>query len=175
MDKAELCLKRKEFFQHILDSVNRSPSETDVFLSQDKYYIVPHKDETFFDAETGDLVISIKGSFFDISFSLWYSMWQFGDVLKVGIAIYEDDFQGIFIDDEYNEKMHLWGKNSEPRIDPSHDGIFFEWEFNVPDLYRGYEHQEKYIIGMRHMHFRAMRIMYDACQKMFVNKRDDVY
>jgi len=60
--------------------------------------------------------------------------------------------------------MYFW--DNEPKQFIRGDKMFYEWEFNVPNFYDSYLTQERYILGIRHMHFRVMRIVHDACGNM---------
>ena len=122
-----------------------------------------NKEKTFYDSDSADLAICISGEFHEKKFDIYYSFWQIGDILKIGVALYDNELQGCFVADSHNEVLHIWGSKNEPRLDISHSCVFYDWEFEVPDLYDSYRSQEKYILGARHMHFRVMRILHDEC------------
>lgn len=170
MDKAQLKEKRKEFFQEILEAMRRPPTRIDIVLQQDKFYKPVDEENTFFDPEAGDLAISIKGTFHEKEFNVYYSFWQLGDMLRIGVAIYDDELQGAFASDAHNEVFYIWGMKNDPRVDVAHNCVFYDWEFEVKDLYDSYRNQEKFILGARHMHFRVMRILHDECQRIFYAK-----
>jgi len=170
MDKAQLKEKRKEFFQEILEAMRRPPTRIDMVLQQDKFYKPVDEENTFFDPEAGDLAISIKGTFHEKEFNVYYSFWQLGDMLRIGVAIYDDELQGAFASDAHNEVFYIWGMKNDPRVDVAHNCVFYDWEFEVKDLYDSYRNQEKFILGARHMHFRVMRILHDECQRIFYAK-----
>ena len=171
MDKSTVILKRTEFFNEMMYRLNEPPSSIDVVLQQDKYYIKPNKDETFINPEYGDIAIAIKGKFYEQKFKLYYTIWQFGEILKIGVAIYDEDLQGAFTSDNHNEVFYIWGQDT-PRIDVAHGCVFYDWEFQVPHLYESYRHQERFILGLRHMHFRVMRIIHDECQRISLEKKE---
>ena len=173
MDKLTLKTKRMEFFKEILEAMRRPPGKIDNILQQDKYYLPIDEDNTFFDEEAGDLAISIKGTFHEKLFNVYYSFWQLGDMLRIGIAIFDDELQGAFASDAHNEVFYIWGMKNDPRVDVAHNCVFYDWEFEVKDLYDSYRNQEKYILGARHMHFRVMRILHDECQRIYHTKNRD--
>lgn len=175
MDKATLFAKRKEFFEEILTHLQRAPTKVDELLSQDKYHIYPDMENTLSNPEYGDVAISIKGEFFGQKFNVYYTLWQLGDILKIGVALYDEEIQGAFTSDSHNEVFYIWGNKNDPRIDVAHGCVFYDWEFDVPNLYNNYKHQERFILGVRHMHFRVMRIIYDECERIYYqkNKKDD--
>lgn len=173
MDKATLKAKRMEFFKEILEAMRRPPTKIDMILQQDKFYNPVDEENTFFDPEAGDLAISIKGKFHEKEFNVYYSFWQLGDMLRVGVAIYDDELQGAFASDAHNEVFYIWGMKNDPRVDVAHNCVFYDWEFEVRDLYDSYRNQEKFILGARHMHFRVMRILHDECQRIYYAKNRD--
>lgn len=173
MDKATLKAKRMEFFKEVLEAMRRPPTKIDMILQQDKFYNPVDEENTFFDPEAGDLAISIKGKFHEKEFNVYYSFWQLGDMLRIGVAIYDDELQGAFASDAHNEVFYIWGMKNDPRVDVAHNCVFYDWEFEVKDLYDSYRNQEKFILGARHMHFRVMRILHDECQRIYYAKNRD--
>jgi len=174
MDKQELAVKRKIFFDSIIGNIKRPPSEIDEVLQQDKYYIAPIENKTMSDPENGDLAIFINGKFHEKEFNIYYTVWQLGDILKVGVAIYDEDLHGAFASDHHNEVFYIWGNKNDPRIDVAHGCVFYDWEFAVKDLYDNYRNQERYILGVRHMHFRVMRIIHDECKRLLASKNENM-
>lgn len=173
MDKITLLKKREEFFKSILDVLQLPIAKIDILLNQDKYYVPIEKKKTFYELELGDMAICIKGSFYNKKFEIYYSVWQLGDKLKIAIAIKDDSLQGAFASDAHNEVFYIWGDNHEPRVDLAHGCIFYDWEFTEPSLYDNYKNQEKYILGIRHMHFRVMRMICDECERIASVKKDE--
>lgn len=166
MDKETLHAQRKKFFQAILENLNRPPIKIDHILSQAQYYVPVNAEKTFFDETTGDFAINVTGEFFETPFEIWYSLWQLGDILKIGVAIYDSKFWPALAADEHEEAHYIWGEQVAPRVDTSHGCVLYEWTFNNPALYDSYKEQEFYILGVRHLHFRIMRIMHDQCEKL---------
>lgn len=163
MEKEALVLKRKKFFEEIFNVINIEPVKIDEFLNQSKYYIKPNFEKSFINEEFGDLVLTVTGQFFNKPFSVNYTMWQLGEHLKIGLTIREIDLQGALISDKNQEISNLWGKDKKPDIDIARDCVFYTWGFHVPDLYSNYQTQEPFIYGIRHMHFRVLKLLYDEC------------
>lgn len=168
MDKVEFFKKRADFFEEILRHVRRPPERIDSFLRQDGYYRPINEDESFYDEKTGDLAICVTGKFFEKDFKLYYSFWQIGDILRIGVTVYDEDLQMAFKSDAHNEIYDIWGLQNVPRVEASHEYLYYDWEFEVPNLYDNYVNQEKYVLGARHMHFRVLRIISDECYRMHV-------
>lgn len=173
MDKEHLFKARTLFFNDILDQITNPPNDMDMILNQSKYYISPEVSKIIKNIETGDLAIPITGSFFDKKFKLYYTLWQTGMRLKIGVAIYDDEMQDVFEKDTHKEIESIW-PDSNPIIDVAHGCVFYDWTFDATNLYDSYQIMEKYILGMRHMHFRVMRIVYDNCEMSHLEKQKDI-
>ena len=165
-----LVAKRKVFFDMILENINRPPIKIDKVLGQDVYYHQPDAEKTFYEEITGDMAICTRAKFFGKEFEIYYSLWQMGEYMKVGIALADPEVQGALINDTHNEAHFIWGKEIEPRIDVAHGAVLYEWEFHEPNLYDDFKKMERYILGVRHMHFRVLRILYDECKVNYGKK-----
>jgi len=170
MEKEQLITERGQFFNAIIETLKQPPSAIDIILQQDKYYVVPNENKITSTPENGDLAIFINGTFYKKEFNIYYTIWQLGNILKVGVAIYDDELHGAFASDHHNEVFYIWGNKNDPRIDVSHGCVFYDWEFDATDLYASYRSQERYILGVRHMHFRVMRIIHDECKRLLLHK-----
>lgn len=173
MEKVDLIKARTKFFEAILEQLHRPPARIDNVLQQSGFYMPVDDENTFFDANTGDFAICIKGNFHGKQFDVYYSIWQLADMLRIGVAIYDEELQGAFASDTHNEVFYIWGMKNDPRVDVAHGCIFYDWEFEVKDLYDSYKNQERFILGSRHMHFRVMRILHDECQRLYFTKNTD--
>lgn len=173
MNKEQLFNARTLFFNDILDQITNVPNDMDVILNQAKYYVAPEVNKIIKNVETGDLAIPILGSFFDKKFKLYYTLWQTGSRLKIGVAIYDDEMQDVFEKDAHKEIDSIW-PDSAPLVDVAHGCVFYDWTFDATTLYDSYQTMEKYILGMRHMHFRIMRIVHDNCELLHLEKQKDL-
>ncbi len=166
MNKHEVLEARTTFFNEVIEALLIPPTETDLFLNQDKYYIKPIQNKIIKHAEFGDLIIPIEGKFFSTKFTVNYSLWQLGKNLKISISITNIDLQGAFVADKNDEISELWGEQNIPQIDISRGFIFYTWTFDTENLFSDYLEKEKFIFGIRHMHFRAMKIIHDECSRL---------
>lgn len=171
MNKQELLNNREIFFKQISEHILKEPTKIDHILNQDKYYIRPNLEDIIINVEYGDMVIKINGKFYDKEFNIFYSLWQLSDTLKIGIALSDDDLQGAFSSDTHNEAYYIWGWKNDPKVDIARGCVFYDWEFEVPNLYDNYKEQERFILGVRHMHFRTMRIIHDECERLFFESK----
>lgn len=166
MEKEELFAKRKRFFEDIIENLFIPPSEIDFALEQDKYYVEPDRSSLIMNERTGHLAIKVPGNFFDIDFFVLYSIWQVGSRLKIGVNLKESIILPAFAEDEHGEVFRIFGEENPPTVDALHGGIFYDWEFPARELYSSYMNQENIISGVRHLHFRTMRIIYDYLEKI---------
>lgn len=162
-----LLAKRKAFFNMILENINRPPVKIDKILGQDIYYFQPNPEKTLLEEATGDIAVCVRAKFFGKEFEVYYSLWQVGENVKVGIALSDPELQGALLNDEHNEAHFIWGKEVDPRIDVAHGAVLYEWDFHEPHLYDDFKKMEKYILGFRHMHFRVLRILHDECKNNY--------
>lgn len=169
MEKEELISNRTKFFQNIINHLDSPPSRIDEILNQDIYYIKPDLNKLLFNPNSGDMVIPIDGEFHNKKFNIFYSFWQVGYTLKIGVALNEVDLQGAFASDTHEEVYDLWGVSNKPKIDVARGCVFYDWEFDVTNLYDSYRDQEKFILGVKHMHFRVMRVICAECHKLWLD------
>ena len=176
MDKSTLIKQRKEFFENILTMLRMSPGRMDELLGQDKYYLPFDEHSSFEQSLTGDLVINVKGKFADTPFQFAYTIWQYGKTLTLGLALYTENLEGAFSSDDNGEIYTLWGKHNDPHMSKLYGNLYYNWSFEVTDLYDNYQEQEFFIIGIRHMHFRVLRMIYEECiRQQQRQKQDDDY
>lgn len=166
MNKEELEAKRKVFFDSILDAISQPPAKIDVLLNQAHLYVKPDLENSFYDAKSGDLAIVIPMKFKERDYKVHYTVWQLGNSIRVGVTLDAPEFQTAFLFDEHQEVNSLWGNNTIPRSEVTHGNIYMDWEFNVPELYDDYKNQERFIYGIRHMHFRMMRILSEETRRL---------
>lgn len=168
--KNEVLTKRKEFFDNIVAILSKEPVPIDRLLNQEKYYVSPNKNKTVLDEETGDLAIFINSDFFGKDFSICYTFWQYGETFKIGITIQTPELAMAIPRDVKNEIYTLWHINTDNKTNPNFETVdninFAKWEFNCKNLLSSYLIQENFIIGIRHMHFRIMRMIYDECKRL---------
>lgn len=165
MDKETLIENRTEFFNDIIYSLKRKIGELDIYLEQEKYTYIPNDNSFLNDPINGELICSVKHNFFNQEFELLYSVWQVGTLLKIGFLVKTDTIFEAFAADEQDEILHVWHDKGRLTIKPMHNGIFYDWEFDATNIYDSYQMQENYSMGIRHMHLRAMKTIYDFLER----------
>jgi hypothetical protein len=161
MEKVDLITKRANFFNQIVEMLERKPDEIDKLMKQDVFYIAPSK--KIINPEKGELLLGFPVDFYGKKFNVWYSFWQYSFDFKIGIFVEDPKLENAFMTDTHREIKFLWGSDLPPRFDNSRGTVMYEWEFRVPRLFDSYIYQEKYVLGSRHMHFRLMRVLHDEC------------
>lgn len=161
MDRNTLLENRKQFFDEIISSLSRDVGKLDKHFAQDKYYIKPEQDSLVLDVPNGELVFEVKGEYFNSPFSYLISIWQIGNRLKIGILLKDESLFKAFGLDDQSGFLDCWGKEARPEVSIIHGGAFYDWQFNAENLYSSYMNQENYIMGIRHMHLKALKILYD--------------
>ena len=156
LTKEEVLQTRAEFFQDVAKHLAAAPKAIDDKLEQLKFYFEPRAESMISDAEYGDFYIEINPFFSGKSWPLAYSMWQIGDELRVAI-IFEGPSE-LAVACDPGEFASLWSE-APSRTMTRGAKTFLEWRFEVPGFHLDYAAREKYALGMRHMHFRALKAM----------------
>ncbi len=166
MKKEELINARKVLFENIQKEVSKELNFLDHFWKHNVYYIPTDVSKIIMDVEGGNLVIPFENEFFGHQFNFFYSVWQSGNILRIGVGAHPNISQA-FASDDYNDIYKVWGKQEEKNLEirNASDFIFFDWMFDATHLYSNYAYEERIIHGMRHMHFKVLRIIYDECKK----------
>lgn len=145
--------RRRDFFNEILAMLNKDPTRIDEIMGQAKYYTQPSTDGMILDPEMGNFMLNVSVGHAGFS----YSLYQIGSTLKIGVLFFGATLTSP-VDDPDGEIETLW-PGFRPIISRRGDSVMYEWEFDEPDLYSNWARQEKYILGMRHAHFRILRII----------------
>jgi hypothetical protein len=154
LTKKEVLESREEFFKDVAKHLAAAPKPIDEKLEQVKFYFQPQEESLIMDVEYGDFYIEINPFFAGKQWPLAYSMWQIGDELRIAIILEgaselaptcdSAEFAGLWSE----APMHIMARGAK---------TFLEWRFVVPGFHLDYSAREKYSLGMRHMHFRALK------------------
>jgi hypothetical protein len=156
---------REEFFNMILMSIIRPPGEIDYLMGQGEFFF-PHAPEGLInDAEMGNLVFRVKPEFYGKTFDYAFSIYLTGEKLKIGLLLSGGLDQAPLLD--WNREIsELWWGEPPEKLDRA-EITLYEWMFQVPDLYKSWALQEQFILGLRHVHFRVLRIIHDYCKDKY--------
>lgn len=79
--------------------------------------------------------------------------------------IADEDLQTAFSTDNNNEIFYIWGHKNDPKINILNECIFYD--LGNLKFHNYMKITRKFILGMRHMHFRSSRVIHDACHLSF--------
>ena len=133
MEREEVLLKRKEFFEDIVKIMFRDLGRLDYTFGQDKYYVKPQEDGLLIDSDNGELLIPVSGEFFGQKFEFLHSVWQVGVILKIGVLIRADEVIEAIAKDDECELLDAW-IGYKPIIKSLHGGIFIDWVFDASEI-----------------------------------------
>lgn len=151
--------ERKVFFDRILKSLTAGPNIADEKFGQDLLLVSASVIEKLVNLNTGILYSTIESTYEGKTGLHSYSLFLTGDMLRIGLLLYGDLSNAVVID-WHNELQSIWPGCPPQQVDRL--GLtMYEWTFLLPDLYTSYAVQERYILGMRHMHTRLLRIISD--------------
>lgn len=160
MDRKKAIEVRNDFFDHILHLINMPPRAMDALLLQAQYHVGIDQANVINDSELGDLFIPINPSFRGVSWVMGYSLWQIGTVLKVAVMTQAASPDECFLRDiDAKELEDFWPTAQNGVLNRREQFYFYEWSFDVPDFLENYAVRESFALGMRHMHFRVLRLL----------------
>lgn len=164
--KQFIAHQREIFFDEILAAIRLPPGEVDRIMGQDMYYAPPQEDGIILDAGWGNLVftIAVKDDLNEVH-KFMYSIYQIGIVIKIGIL-----WSGYLKDVPQSEEDEIhegFWQNVVKFVRSSRRGesVLTEWEFSEPELYLSWSRQETYVLGMRHLHFKVLKIVSNFIKK----------
>lgn len=163
LTKEDVLNARGEFFSDVLRHIQAPPKPIDDTLEQVKYYFEPKIDTMIKDVDYGDFYIQIDPFFGGRVWPLAYSIWQIGEQLRVAIILQSHSEDAPLADP--SEFEELW-----PNVQMTHiqrgAKLFIEWRFDVPNFHTNYAVREGFALGMRHLHFRALKAVRVLANKM---------
>lgn len=171
LTKEEAHRARNDFFQETLSALLTPPGPIDEALDQRQYYFPPAEALSIQDVPLGDFLVVIDPSFFGQKWPLSYSMWQIGEQLKIAVILEGPGEQAPAWDPA--EFSDLWGDQAgHPKTLTRGNKSFYEWTFQVPGFHSNYAMRERFSLGMRHMHFRALKVLQAMAEKARYRKKD---
>lgn len=157
--KKKLIARRKYFFESILDLCSSAPDSASEVMGQNVYNVLADKATATMEPDKGILIFSIPAEFYGIPCHHTYSLWQIGDLFKVGLLL-SDGLETAPVIDHHREIGELWHGVPYRTIEKG-SSTLYEWTFKVPHLYATWSEQEQYILGMGHCKQRILRIIHD--------------
>lgn len=151
--------KRREFFESILFVLKSKPDKASVLFGQDKLLASTKLNGECIDTDHGILIFTMECNYYGEQSSHSYSLYLTGDIFRIGLLLSGGVENAPLIDWD-NEMNDLWP--GTPPVQHNRSGVsLYEWTFAVPDIYDNYVTRERFILGMRHMQGRILRIVSD--------------
>lgn len=162
LKKEDVIEVKSYFFNCIVEHLMLSPTEIDFAFNQDIYYVEPHQKSIFNSPSEGTLFINVFPEFFDKMAHYAYSIYLTGTKLKIGILFYDDAWLATQAANgqEDNEIQNLFPEVGYS-ITNRDNSTLLEWSFDLDkEFYHSYEYQDRFVLNMRHLHFRILKMIY---------------
>lgn len=153
--------KRLHFFKAIVSELMQVPDEVDKIMGQTEYWCAPRVEELILTDHT--LIVHVYPEFHGRKMHFFYSIYQIGDMLRVGIIL-DNDIETAPLLEGQNEIDHLWHEVS-PEVQDRNGSVMYQWSFQVSNFFDSWVRREYFARGVRHCHFRMLRIIHDGTQE----------
>lgn len=154
-----LLYDREAFYSRIINQFSLPPNAASIKFGQDELLNAAKIDSVMTDNDGGILYMEIGTRYSKIAGQHSYSLYLTGDLLRIGLLLYGGLEKAPLVDWQ-NEIQTIWPGCAPDQQD--RDGLtMYEWTFLLPDIYKNYATQERYILGLHHMHCRILRIIRD--------------
>lgn len=157
--KARVHAERRIFFRRIVERITIAPDPAAIKFGQHIQLQNSKIVECLTDVEAGILYIVVESTFEGRTGQHSYSIFVTGDLFRIGLLLY-GGLESAPLTDWQNEITEMWPGCSPDQHDRGALAMY-EWTFLLPDLYQSFVTQERYILGIRHMHCRVLRIIQD--------------
>jgi hypothetical protein len=157
--KKRIIARREYFFKAMVEICCTAPDAGSEVMEQNQYDVWAERSTVTIDGENGVLIFSIPAEFYGINCRHTYSLWQIGDMLKIGVLL-KDGLEQAPLVDIHREIGELWHETNVHVINKG-SSTLYEWVFKVPNLYSSWAEQERFVHGMRHCKLRILRIIHD--------------
>lgn len=151
---------RHHFFRAIARELCVPPRTIDHTFGHAQYYHSP-KIESF-GPEDDSLVAQVNPVFHDKQCRLFYSIWVVGDFIRIGAVMDHESALAPLLEGQ-QEINRLW-PNKVPETHDRDGSLMYQWSFEVPGLLDRWTARATFVAGVRHMHFRLLRILHDGIQ-----------
>lgn len=151
---------RHHFFQQIALELCTPPRPIDHSFGHAKYYHRPTMDPFRFGDSS--LVAHVNPTFHGRQVTLFYSIWVTGDFIRIG-AIMDNQAALAPLVEGQQEINHIW-PDKIPETQDRDGLLMYQWSFEIRGLLDRWTARDALVDGIRHMHFRLLRILHDGLQ-----------
>jgi hypothetical protein len=159
LSRRRMIAQREYFFNAILEVCSSTADAASVVMGQDSYNTPADMESAIVDHVKGQLIFTIPAEYYGLKCYHTYSLWQIGNIFKVGLLLGNGLEQAPLLD-WTGEMSNLWHGVPFHTIEKG-ESTLYEWVFDVPKLYDGWSEQEMYVLGMNHCRQRVLRIIHD--------------
>lgn len=149
---------RYDFFQEIAKDLLDPPRPIDHTFGHAKYY---HKPEIApFGPDDNSLLATVDPVFHGKQCRLFYSIWVTGDFIRIGAVMDNTSALAPLLEGQ-QEINRIW-PDKVPETQDRDGSLMYQWSFEVPGLLERWTARHAFVDGIRHMHFRLLRILHDG-------------
>lgn len=160
LDRYCVLKARHHFFKRIAEHVCAAPFDIDHTFGHAQYFHKPTV--TPFGLHDNSLLMTVDPVFHGKPCKLFYSLWVTGDIIRIG-AVMDNETALAPILEGQQEINRIW-PGQVPETQDRDGSLMYQWSFDVPGLLDRWSAREMFVDGMRHMHFRLLRIIHDGLQ-----------
>lgn len=159
LKKRMLMHHRELFYSEILDRFYSPADTASIKFGQGPLLEGARVESKILENQSGILHMEIGTEYSGIKGQHAYSLHLAGDLFRISLLLYGGLEKAPLVDWK-NEIQTIWPGCAPDQQD--RDGLtMYHWTFILPDIYSNYATQERYILGMHHMHCRVLRIVRD--------------
>lgn len=158
LDRYAAMRTRHHFFQCIADNLTRPPGAIDLQFGHAKFY-QPCVVQAF-GLEDNSLIVQVNPTVHGKKCTLFYSIWVTGDFIRIGVVMDNEAALAPVLEGQ-QEINHIW-PDKVPETQDRDGSLMYQWSFEVPGLLERWTARDLFVDGIRHMHFRILRILHDG-------------
>lgn len=170
--KEHVVQVKKDFFEEITQILSIPPTEIDKIMEHDKFYFPPvltNPKSYINDPDKGVLYFHFNLNFFNQKAVFAYSIFLTGDWIRIGILLFNQEIQTAHNADSQREIDFIWDRTPD-LLWRGEGKMLIEWRFEEKDFYSNYAIRDRFILQMRHLHFRILRMLSDFCKRNKLNE-----
>lgn len=149
---------REHFFRTMIRDAMREPGEVDRLFGQHETWRRPSLEGVTIDGQS--MIVRIETDFHDSIQQFWYSIWQCGDFIKIGVVLSGSLVHAPIL--EGQDEISRMFSDAPTEMQDRAGSVLYQWGWEVPGLYKDWGRQEHFIGLFRHLHFRICRIIHDG-------------
>ncbi len=163
--KIDLLAAREYFFNCLLRALKAEPMTTEALFGSDADYVIPKL--LYMNVEFGSMVIEVTPNFIGEGNEsrYYYTLSVMGEILRIGIFMPISRVLAVPVQAEGREWLTQTWNGTPFRMHDRGMGVLYEWTFSDFDP-ANWACAEKYVLGMRFLHFRFLCLMHNGVQEL---------